>query len=293
MAVVVFVLIAIVLAADARGPAGAISSKKWVTGQHHLVVDGLERSYILRRPADEGTGVLPVVIVLHGRDMTPAEMEAHEPVPPAARAIVVYPEGYGRSWNAGACCGPAHADRVDDVTFLTAVVRDVLGGERGASADGVFLVGYSNGGRMALRMACIDPALFAGIAAIEAVSVFPCTHLTAPVSLLSVASRGDPLLVIPHGEPPKAIEGYTEPTVEDQVAEWRTLDGCAPAASKHAVGTLTSTSWDGCAHQARVAFDLYDGGSHAIPAGDDRTPSASLETWAFFHAVRPSVVSAA
>ena len=117
------------------------------------MVGGLERTYVVARPAQALTGVLPVVIVLHGRDMTPAHMERDSVLPPAARAIVVYPAGYGRSWNAGACCGPAHADRVDDVAFLAAVVREVLRGEPGASADAVFLLGYSNGGRMALRMA--------------------------------------------------------------------------------------------------------------------------------------------
>jgi polyhydroxybutyrate depolymerase len=263
-----------------------------VATDHHLVVGGLQRSYVVARPAHARPTVLPVVIVLHGRDMTPAGMQRESVLPPAARAIVVYPAGYGRSWNAGACCGPAHADQIDDVAFLAAIVPEVLRAEPGASANAVFLLGYSNGGRMALRMACAEPGMFAGVATIEAVSVFPCTHLAAPVSLLTVASSGDPLLVVGHGQPPKTIEGYTQPTVEDLVAQWRQLNGCPAAASRQAAGTLTATSWTDCAQHARVTLDLYQGGSHAIPAGDGQTPSARRETWAFFHALRPSVVTA-
>ena len=76
------------------------------------------------------------------------------------------------------------------------------------------------------------------------------------------------------------------------MAQWRELNGCPAATSRRAAGALTTTSWTGCARHARVTFDLYHGGSHAIPGGDDRTPSARRETWAFFHAVRPSVVAA-
>jgi len=292
LAVVALAVALLALATVSGRHAAASVATDWVTTDRHLVIGGLERSYLMARPAQPRPGRLPVVIVLHGRDMTPARMQEDNVLPPGAHAIVVYPAGYGRSWNAGACCGPAHADRIDDVTFLAGLVRDVLAREPGASADAVFLVGYSNGGRMALRMACVDPGMFAAVAAIEAVSVFPCTHLAASVSLLMVASRGDPLLVVEHGQTPRAVDGYTEPTVEDQVAQWRELNSCPARASTRTAGTLMATSWADCSRKARVTFDLYQGGSHAIPPGDHWTPSAPQETWAFFHAVRPSVVAA-
>jgi polyhydroxybutyrate depolymerase len=245
-----------------------------------MQVGGQARSYLLVRPVPVTGAALPVLVVLHGRGMTPAGIERVTHFAGATgRAILVFPAGYQRSWNAGGCCGAAHAAGVDDVAFLTALVRH-LDALPGASDRQVYLVGYSNGGRMAYRMACLDPGAFAGVAAVEAVPVATCPRAD-PVPLMIVASRNDPLLRVAPGGPALTVDGYREPSVAATVQTWRRLDGCAPATTSRSQGRLTVTSWASCRGGARVALALYQGGSHAWPEGSPGTPPVQSVVWRF------------
>jgi polyhydroxybutyrate depolymerase len=246
----------------------------WTSSTHDLVSGGLPRSYLMIRPPVKRGASLPVVMILHGRGLTPAAMERiSHLLPVVGRAITVYPAGWQRSWNAGGCCGVAHRQGVDDTAFLSSVVHQVLTTQPDASSRRVYLVGYSNGGRMAMRVACADPGLFAGLAAVEAVPVAPCAG-TVPLPTVLIASTGDPLLTIATDGPKKTMQGYIEPTVGQTVDAWRQLDGCSPAASSKPTGLVTATVWSNCQGQGRVQYDLYRGGSHRWPVGGPTTPSA-------------------
>jgi polyhydroxybutyrate depolymerase len=76
-------------------------------------VDGRTRSYILHVPANHnGTGAMPLVIVLHGAtqgDANAERMSGMSALADKENFIAVYPEGTGRlpTWNAGNCCGYA------------------------------------------------------------------------------------------------------------------------------------------------------------------------------------------
>ena len=224
--------------------------------------------------------------------MNPAQAEEMTGFAPVVGpAIIVYPAGYRDSWNAGACCGEAHAAGIDDVAFLKGLVHHVLATEPDASASHVYLAGYSNGGRMALRLACAAPELFAGVAAVEAVSVYACPH-PRPVSLLAVASRDDPLLAVEAGQLERVVNGFHEPTVDGMVAGWREVGACASSAGTTVSGTLTERHWSGCRSHTRLAYALYDGGSHAWPSGDAQTPSAEQVIWTFFRGPGAGVTGA-
>jgi len=247
----------------------------WTSSTNNLNVGTMARSYLMIRPPPQSGTSLPVVIILHGRGLYPAIMERlSHLLPVVGRAIAVYPAGWNRSWNAGGCCGMAHRASVDDVGFLSEVVRQVLASQPDASARHVYLVGYSNGGRMAMDLACAKPGMFAGLAAVEAVPVAPCAS-TRPLPTVLVASSGDPLLSIPTDGARKIMQGYLEPTMGQTVDQWRQLDGCSPAASSRTTGMVVSTVWSYCRAQGRVQYDLYKGGSHRWPTGDGTTPSAA------------------
>lgn len=100
----------------------------------------------------------PVMLVLHGLDSNPADAAASTGLSRLADrddALVAYPEGVRDSFNAGYCCGPAVVHQVDDVSFLARVVQDL----RRRGAGRVSVVGFSNGGMMAYRLACERPGL--------------------------------------------------------------------------------------------------------------------------------------
>jgi polyhydroxybutyrate depolymerase len=296
VAVVSAVVSAVALASCALrpGPSSSVAQPKpaaqavlrsapgWVTSVHSFRLGGYDRSYLLARPTEAGADRLPLVVILHGRNMTPTAMASVSGfLGLQGHAILVYPAGVGESWNAGYCCGPAHSQNVDDVSFVEAVVHQVLSSYSDVAARDVYLVGYSNGGRMALRLACADPGAFAGVAAVEAVAVSACAR-TESVPLLEVGSTGDPLLTIPHDAPPKHIAGHTEMTVAQLLARWRSLDDCAATSTSRQVGRLILTQWTSCRGSGRIEFAEYQGGSHQWPRGGPGTPSAERVIWDFF-----------
>lgn len=203
-------------------------------------------------------------------------------IPVIGDAILVYPAGVGLSWNAGSCCGVAHARGVDDVAFLDTLIHHVLATEPGASAREVYLMGFSNGGRMVYRMACQSPNLVAGFAAVEAVPVYTCSRLD-PAPIVVIAQSGDPLLAIGPAGPPKTVQGEVEPTVDATVARWRALEGCSADGSFASLGSARVAIYDHGRGAGRLEYVLYAGGRHDWPTGDASTPSAGALIWAFLH----------
>jgi polyhydroxybutyrate depolymerase len=221
-------------------------------------------------------------VVLHGRHVTPQVEESRMDFRDVAGpAILVYPAGYGESWNAGLCCSVAFDRHVDDVGFLTTVVHQVLKAEPGADAGAVYLAGYSNGGRMALRLACSDAPLFAGVAVYAATASYPCDQVD-PTSVLMMASTGDPDVTVGPGGRPHTIGTFVQPTVTAQAGIYRKADGCSTAAITDVRGTMTQTTWSSCSEHQGVSLAVYRGGGHAWPAGCGTTPSGQAVMWAWF-----------
>jgi polyhydroxybutyrate depolymerase len=268
----------------AAGPAPAVppAPSGWTITDQRVVSDGRWRYYLLARPAHRRPGDLPLVVVLHGRDMTPAGIEARTGfLGLVGPALVAFPAGVDESWDAGYCCGAAQRAGVDDVAFIKSVIRQIGATEPAGRTHRVYLVGYSNGGRMAYRLACADPGAFSGVAAVEAVAVSTCSRVR-PVPLIEVASTGDPLLTIPAGGLPKHIAGHVETTVSALVGHWRQLEGCAATATFTTHPGLQTTEWSHCDGPGRVALAIYQGGSHRWPVGGPGTPSATQVIWDFF-----------
>jgi polyhydroxybutyrate depolymerase len=258
----------------------------WRAAVHVIDVGGLSRTYLVVTPERLAPDA-PVLVVLHGRDMTPDGMLHITGLAPAAgNAVLVYPSGYRWSWDAGGCCGSAHRAGVDDVAFIHAVVHDVLASIPAADPFKVYAVGFSNGGRMAYRLACDLPGTFAGMAAVEAVPVMNCPHLH-PLDVEIIAQRLDPLLTIGDA-PQKTMQGYLEPTVASTVMTWRGLDHCLIPGSVTTEGRATITTWS-CGAGTRLQYTIYTRGAHRWPTGGGPTPGGTRVILGFFqpHAGAP------
>jgi polyhydroxybutyrate depolymerase len=276
-------------AAPAATPSLVPLPPGWTQTTIPITVGDLARRYLLIRPQATGAARLPVLVELHGCCVTPQQEQQRSGfIDVTGPAILVYPAGVDQSWNAGFCCHQAQAAEVDDVAFLTAVVERVLATQPDAASGEVYLAGYSNGGTMAMRMACAAPRLFTAVASYGAVNAMPCPD-PAPVSLLEVASTGDPELTIGPTGTPHTVNGYTEPTVDAQVDQYRQADGCPSSPDTRTQGSLTTRTWMRCRSGGSVQLALYQGGSHAWPPGDAATPSAAQTIWSFFLAVRGTV----
>jgi polyhydroxybutyrate depolymerase len=240
------------------------------TVQRNVTVGGMRRSYLAVGPAKPHSH-LPLLVVLHGRGFT-AQQESVRTgfLSHAAQgaADIVYPMGVAESWNAGnGCCGGAVKAGVNDIAFVTSVVTDASRYFQSDPAR-VYLVGYSNGGKLAFQYVCDHPTTFTAFATYAAYPLGPCTNSTAPpVPVLIGVGTRDPLV---HSSAPPRTPTHA---MEDGAAQWRVRNSCTAAATTTHVGPLTLTSWTSCKAGSAVETALYSGITHNWPtAGRSSIP---------------------
>src|SRR5271156_1612634 len=193
---------------------------------------GRTRNYLVHPPRGYAPGApLPVVFVLHGASESNDSVEELSRMSGKADAehfVAVYPAGTGRvvTWNAGACCGGAMKEKVDDVGFLRVLLEKI---EREYAIDPkrVYFTGISNGAMMAYRVACEMAEQVAAIAPVEGALNVEC-HPTAPVAVLIFHGTADRIVPFEGGANGFEIdEGRRDNSVAGAVSFWAKRDGCA------------------------------------------------------------------
>jgi polyhydroxybutyrate depolymerase len=135
---------------------------------YKLVVDERESDVFVPACAQNGS---PMILSLHAwgttkdlQENTVDMLSLPSYIGPAHCFVVVYPQGKlrltavpvgGFSWNAGGCCPLDNSKHVDDVGYLGNVISQAASKFQ-TSLEQVFVVGISNGGMMANRLACSD-----------------------------------------------------------------------------------------------------------------------------------------
>jgi polyhydroxybutyrate depolymerase len=181
----------------------------------------------------------------------------------SANFVLVMPNGYQNSWNAGTCCGGASTEKLDDVALFRAIFKEV-GEHVNIDLDRVYATGLSNGGYMSYRLACdaadIFTAVSPGAGAVgtndigggtNAASDFTNCQPSRPVSVLHVHGTSDPL--IPYALQAKSL---------DLMAM---KNGCAkttaPATQPASGGDTTCVTYTGCpAGIELTGCSIMDGG---------------------------------
>ena len=144
-----------------HGPLDALGQPAG-TASKTLEFGGRTRNYLVHPPKGyDGKSSLPLVLVLHGAIQGATNVERMSGMSAKAdkeNFLAVYPNGTSGSglaptWNAGACCGYAQMNKVDDVGFLRALI-DRLEHDYPIDPKRVFATGISNGGMMSYRLAC-------------------------------------------------------------------------------------------------------------------------------------------
>lgn len=134
----------------------------------------------------------PLIVSMHGFLGTPANMRKKTRLNALARRhgfVVAYPSGRARKWNDGRTPN----NRVDDVGYLTALIESLIASGK-ADPRLIFLAGHSNGGGMAMRMACEKPKLIRAISVVATKSPlkFQCSN-GAPVPAIFFHGTKDPI----------------------------------------------------------------------------------------------------
>jgi polyhydroxybutyrate depolymerase len=272
--------------------------------------EGRERSFEMYVPPT-APRPLPVVLILHGGKGTASQMRRYTDFDAlAAREgiLAVYPQGVGGQWNDGrpeiGNMNPQAAD-TDDVEFLLAVV-DNLVGHGLADPTRVYAAGISNGGMMAMRLACEHPGRIAAIAVVAAnLPVNAECAPQTPVPALFFHGTNDRFIPYAGGDILQwaNVDRGKVLSARETVALWRRIDGCSgePRKLRLSEGTgkgylaVDKVTFEPCSG-ASVQHFITRGGGHAWPgakqgpAGDailgpaGNELDANAEIWAFFKA---------
>lgn len=227
--------------------------------------DGVTRSVLLAGPDALPSAPLPLVVNFHGYSDSPEQQEDFTGMSEDAVQrgfVVAYPRGTGivKGWNAGACCGSAVANNVDDVGFAEALV-DEIAAVSCIDTEKVFATGYSNGGFLSHRLAC-ESSVFAGIAPVAGVvGVDPCTPERS-IPVLHMHGTSD--VTVPFNG--NFALGFS--SVADSTQGWVERLSCSDAEPSvfFEQGDASCVRWAGC--DAPLGLCTIDGGGHTWPGGE-------------------------
>lgn len=275
MGVRLVALLGILLLAGCSG-SGSAAPQSFAVGStmHTTTFGGLDRSYRVYIPDGVATPA-PLVVMLHGGFGSAGQAErayGWNELADTAKFVVAYPDGVGRAWNVGGCCGRPGRENVDDVGFINAVV-DEVGNNVNIDRARVFATGISNGGMMAYALAC-NTDTFAAIGPDAATQLDACAA-PRPTSVMHIHGTAD-RSVRYDGQPGGGVAHIDGPLVADLNAFWRNVDRCAPP-EVSSDGSVT-TSRAECADGRGVTLVTVDGGGHEWPA------FATDTLWQFFAA---------
>lgn len=287
--------LAICLAGCARarggGSAGATPTVTGVTTTGasdytaSLVSGGLTRTYLVHLPPAASAGrPLPLLLALHGRlgdGKGDAALTGFDAVADHYGFIVIYPDGYQRSWADGRGTSPADKAGVDDVAFLGALL-DQIEAHQKVDAKRVYVAGMSNGGFMTERLGCDLAKRFAAFAIVAANFDQALAARCAPTHTLPallIHGSLDPLVPAAGGP----LEGEPVLSTVATVSRWASLAGCAPTPATTTLPTVVAdgtsvqrATYTGCHSGVQVVYYDVVGGGHCWPDGLQYLPKAII-----------------
>jgi polyhydroxybutyrate depolymerase len=263
-------------ASPALASATASPHASLVVGGDRPVSVHVPASYDAERPA-------PLLILLHGYSTSGKEHERYFKLGSAADArgfVYAAPDGTidregNRFWNATDTCCDFDGTGVDDVAYVKGVIAEI---QANLSIDPkrIYVLGHSNGGFMAYRLACDEAEVVAAIVSLAGATYADPADCapSAPVTVVQVHGTADDTIryeggTIP-GSPPY-------PGAEATAQTWAAYDGCDEAATPLdarvdvdadlASGTdpaeTTVAEWRGCSLGATVQLWTIPDGGHA------------------------------
>jgi polyhydroxybutyrate depolymerase len=217
----------------------------------------------------------PLVMILHGYGASGFVQEAYfgmNQLAPQGLAFVLAPDGLVDSmghqyWNADpACCDFDHANP-DDVGYLGGLIDEVSAAWP-IDPDAVYVIGHSNGGYMAYRMACERNDVISNIVVLAGGAASDPTTCAPkwPVSVLHMHGTAD-------------VEVPYDPIANASVTQWAAHDTCLATTTAGAnvdIDTMlpgaetTTETFGGCPINITVELWSIQGGTH-IPSLDQNS----------------------
>ncbi len=271
-----------------------------------ISIDGHERSYWVHVPPTVDLAApTPVVLAFHGGASSGRALARSSGLSEKADAagfVVVYPNGTGDrdqlfTWNAGTCCGYAHAQQVDDVAFVMALL-DELAATMHVDPARVFATGLSNGAMLAYRLASEHAERFAAIAPVAGPMAAATCSPSLPASVIHFHGTLDEFTPLAGGVGKRSVTKTNHYSVEHSIQAWVGANACP---STPVIQQLPTAIDDGMRIERRtygpgrddaeVVLYLIDGGGHTWPGRPSNTfifgrstqnISANNLMWEFF-----------
>jgi len=261
-----------------------------------IIVDSLNRSFLVYIPVAGNMQRLPVVISLHGGLSSGRQMmnaADFRPVADREKFIIVCPDGIDRGWNDGRM----NKDR-NDVKFIDQLITYIVN-KYNADSLRVYATGISNGGFMATRLACELNNRIAAIASVAATMGKDVTyHPNKPVPVIYIHGTKDPL--VPYNGGLNVRSGAMVYSHEEMLKLWVAADGCN---ATPVITSLPDSAGDGTSiikeeytnstTGVKAIGYTVTGGGHTWPGGSQYLPkliigrvshnmNACEVIWAFF-----------
>jgi polyhydroxybutyrate depolymerase len=262
------------------------------------------RTYQLFVPP--GSGPRPLVIAFHGGGGNGAQVaKSAGLIDKAAKEgfILALPEGSSRfgkleTWNAGGCCAYAMREKVDDIGFIRSVI-DELERTQPVDPNRVYVVGMSNGGMMAERVAIELGDRIAGAAVFVGALFGNEPRPVAAVPMLIVNAEKDEQVPVAGGTSTTGIvrrsQGMPYKPSRYAATYWAAANRCTKGPVRSETSDFVRELWSGCVAGADVDFYIMKGAEHGWPGRGLGRPGVTRNTgkidgtalmWDFFAAHR-------
>ncbi len=250
-----------------------------------------ERIYRLYIPSSyskkEG---LPLVVALHGTETNIDKIERRTGLSNKAEEegfILVYPGGSGQfrdlllTWNARFCCGYAVENNIDDVGFINSLIDEIILNFN-IDTKQVYIIGFSNGGMLAYRIASELSEKINGVAVVsgamggktfESSLTYKIPKPKKEIPLIIFHGRKDEIVPYDGGttESSKTINtgAYSYLSVEEAVSFWISNNECSiePETSTIKEGKVTVDFYSKCKNNSNVVLYTLNEGGHSWPGG--------------------------
>ncbi|WP_433731605.1 alpha/beta hydrolase family esterase [Actinoplanes sp. CA-051413] len=174
----------------------------------------------------------PLVVALHGYTSDAKELETYFRLTPESDRrgfIYTYPDGTTddrgeRFWNATDACCAFSGSAPDDSRYLSELIATIQGSYRIDRAR-VYLIGHSNGGFMAFRMACDHADQVTAIVSLNGATWNDTAQCrpSEPVGVLAVHSSDDETVAFGGG----LLGRRVHPSAATTIDQWLGYNRCA------------------------------------------------------------------
>ncbi|HEY5922624.1 MAG TPA: PHB depolymerase family esterase [Kofleriaceae bacterium] len=239
------------------------------------------------RPAELKTPLMltegkqyPLLVVLHGFGASGFVQTAYFGVgnlPAEDKALLIAPDGTENSqgrqfWNADPACCDFEGIGPDDVAYIGGLIDDISA-DWPVDKNAVFILGHSNGGYMAYRMACERADVVAAIASLAGNAASQPATCTPERQVNVVHMHGTLDETVPYsGATPSVDQWGTKNGCGGTRAETKTLDldNAIDGAETHVLPTA------GCPETGAVELWTMEGSSH-IPVMGPAFPTTMFD----------------